>query len=220
MVSRWMVAVTVVAGSVIAGSGCCGIYPYGGYGLGCGYAGCDTGVCSLDEPCCESAACDQCTAGGGDWAYGGGAEICDTCGAGVYPGVAACRFLCHVGRAIHNALTCGAGCGDLYVDEWLSDPPDAHDPCIDCARENLAPPGCGVRPSVPLRLWGTRFHDDGCPTCGGGQAVAGQGEYVDAVVEQSEEPSLVAGRPFSAQRTARRARATVARRQLPGRFAR
>ena len=32
----------------------------------------------------------------------------------------------------HDGAACGSGCGEVYWDEWVSDPPDCVDPCDDC----------------------------------------------------------------------------------------
>ena len=32
-------------------------------------------------------------------------------------------------RLRNGSLFCGSGCGEVYVDEWLSNPPDCCDPC-------------------------------------------------------------------------------------------
>lgn len=68
-------------------------------------------------------------------------------------------------------FTCGSGCGDYYVDEWVSDPPACADPCdhqgnwtgySDCCSAPLL--GC------LSRLWGHRY-DAGCEVgCAGGCA--------------------------------------------------
>lgn len=34
-------------------------------------------------------------------------------------------------RQLKRQLTCGSGCGEVYVDEWISTPPDCTDPCCD-----------------------------------------------------------------------------------------
>lgn len=89
-----------------------------------------------------------------------------TCGAGPLMGLASCR----------------SGCGEVYVDEWVS-----HPPCIDNC--GYADGACGCR--QPLRsalraLWGTPYIGDccnsgcdsgacdaGCSSCGGGAMVSG-----------------------------------------------
>jgi hypothetical protein len=39
-------------------------------------------------------------------------------------------------------LTCGKGCGEVYWDEWHSDPPDPCDPCDDCYGQFVGPRPC------------------------------------------------------------------------------
>lgn len=52
---------------------------------------------------------------------------------------------------------CAGGCGETYVDEWISDPP-----CVDkCCSGDCRP----VR-SLLKALWGSRFVN-GCDMCGG-----------------------------------------------------
>ena len=67
----------------------------------------------------------------------GGGGHCNSCDGYVGPGM-----LHHPGdgfRHWRRSLTCGAGCGDTYYDEWYSTPPDCVDPCpqFDCGG------GCG-----------------------------------------------------------------------------
>ena len=45
-----------------------------------------------------------------------------------------------------SKMTCGSGCGDIYWGEWLSNPPDACDPCDGCG--NWVGPRC-----CPPRWW-------------------------------------------------------------------
>jgi hypothetical protein len=70
---------------------------------------------------------------------------CGSAGCGTMPatadcgcGQAACDGGCGVGRGFgplgfaRNMSTCGAGCGRMYINEWVNDPPDNCDPCDDC----------------------------------------------------------------------------------------
>src|SRR5690606_32343758 len=50
---------------------------------------------------------------------------CTSCG----PSYGQGRFTDLVFPLLSNQLTCGSGCGPLYWNEWLSDPPDCCDPC-------------------------------------------------------------------------------------------
>ena len=67
---------------------------------------------------------------------------------------------------------CRTGCGEIYWDEWLSDPPDCCDPCDDCGNWVGPQHGCRKRPSGGLwsLIWGCRGEtcsdgeccDEGC----------------------------------------------------------
>jgi len=83
-------------------SGCC-CFPCGG-----GY--------HLPPPIMWNGACNECGPGPD--------QACASCGGcrgpfGLFPGLGHC-------------LSCGKGCGEVYVDEWASDPPDCCDPCDKC----------------------------------------------------------------------------------------
>jgi hypothetical protein len=80
-------------------------------------------------------------------------------------------------RTWRRSLTCGAGCGETYYDEWTSTPPDCVDPCPqfagacdtcnDCGGMCGVPGGCGIRPvraaaRLVAALYGKRF----CGECG------------------------------------------------------
>jgi hypothetical protein len=62
-------------------------------------------------------------------------------------------------------LTRQVGCGELYVDEWLSDPPNHCDPCDDCG--NYVGHGCGCHDhhlfGLLHKLWGVRYAPSGPP---------------------------------------------------------
>ncbi len=68
----------------------------------------------------------QCSALSGRFDGCSDCNQCDVCGQA--PG--ACR--CSVGAAFKNRITCGEGCGEVYFDEWWSDPPVPCDPCNEC----------------------------------------------------------------------------------------
>ena len=55
--------------------------------------------------------------------------------------------------------TCGAGCGEMYLDEWASDPPDCCDPCDDgmCRRGCRGGCGGGIMRRGGLGLFGRRY---------------------------------------------------------------
>ncbi len=52
---------------------------------------------------------------------------CGVCGGTDCPGFTPCMYLKHM-------KTCVAGCGEIYWNEWLSDPPDECDPCDGCGQ--------------------------------------------------------------------------------------
>ncbi len=79
---------------------------------------------------------------------------------------------CGTGACDHHPIlarsSCMAGCGDHYVDEWVSEPP-----CVDDCGPSCGP-ACGPCGSCqPVRnllraLWGTRYM--ACDGCGSGFA--------------------------------------------------
>lgn len=93
-------------------------------------------------------------------------------------------------RTWRKSLTCGNGCGEVYVDEWCSHPPDCQDPCDfgNCGTQ-LACGGCGQcgicrRPIRPLK---TAFHlvqgiygKRTCADCGGCDPCGCGGEIIES----------------------------------------
>jgi len=75
----------------------------------------------------------------------------DSCG-----GCSSCGGSC--GRQKGQIAACKWGCGEVYWDEWLSDPPDCCDPCDACG--NWAGPQACCKPSILQKfadaLWGCR----------------------------------------------------------------
>jgi hypothetical protein len=90
----------------------------------------------------------------------GGEGLCDSaCGPQRSRGLIGC---------LRKLLTCGSGCGELYVDEWLNDPPDCCDPCDNCGNW-IGPHGSNMGQPRPLHrgnLWGQRFEGNCCSECG------------------------------------------------------
>lgn len=82
-----------------------------------------------------------------------------------------CAPRCHHGflSPLEDLLCCGSGCGEVYWDEWLSDPPDCCDPCDNCGNW-IGPQGvCGscAQPLNRCNLWGQRHGQDCCAVaCG------------------------------------------------------
>jgi hypothetical protein len=95
-------------------------------------------------------------------------------------------------------LTCGSGCGELYWDEWLSDPPDACDPCDNCGNwigPQLPGPSCFHRfLAGSCSLWGYRWMGQGCDAFPGEPTVDLFGD--EGIVIENE--SVVEGQPVEA----------------------
>ena len=112
---------------------------------------------------------------------------CDTCGE-------VCRGGCGVlGGCLHNLLTCGSGCGDVYYDEWASDAPSGCDSCNRsgdyCGPSACCPPLFGF-----LRtLWGCSYRGD-CCSGGSGCCDSGHdhewsdGEVIEDQVLEGDQP--------------------------------
>lgn len=102
------------------------------------------------DPClkgCDGGACQD---------YGGHAS-CNSCG-GSRP-----RLV----TWLNSKLSCGSACGDVYWDEWLSDPPDCCDPCDDCG-QYVGPQACPpkFRPGSWFGVfWGCRGEECSCGEC-------------------------------------------------------
>ncbi len=63
-------------------------------------------------------------------------------------------------RNLRRSLVCGSGCGEAYVGEWMSTPPDAADPCCgDQWVGGATPcrPFCWTPGTILGNLYGGRF---------------------------------------------------------------
>lgn len=97
---------------------------------------------------------------GGCGAGVGAVGACQSCGR------IGCGGACMMGplAMLHQKVTCGAGCGRLYVNEWINDPPANCDPCDDYG--NWIGPRC-CHPRVwgwmagMRSLWGFRYDQPG-----------------------------------------------------------
>jgi hypothetical protein len=131
----------VVAGLLlVTASGGCGLHrAYCVSGGGCGP--CEGDVLMADPCGCDAGACcGSCDTG----ACCGGCDAGACCG-DVYPGTCGA---CSVGSPgglsgfclplMCTKLACGSGCGGVYWNEWICDPPECCDPCDDY--------GCWVGP--------------------------------------------------------------------------
>ncbi len=108
--SGWLVLAAGLA--VMTGSGCCVTHPCGSMAS----LPCD-GDCGAT---CDSGGCDS----------GCGPTFPASCGTH-----APCHGLSGLALPLLSTkLACGSGCGGVYWNEWISDPPDCCDPCNDCGQ--------------------------------------------------------------------------------------
>jgi hypothetical protein len=128
---------------------------------------------------------------------------CDSCGPTGYETCGECQpGGCHHpwlwGRA-RSALTCDAGCGDVYTGEWASDPPSCGGPW----QGSCGSAGCGDCFGFwnPLRglahLWGYRYapagygmeyemgYEEGCDSCAESYDMYDTMEPVEEVYEET-----------------------------------
>lgn len=113
--------------------------------------------------------------------------ICLLSGAGCaacIQGVAPCGTGCGpCGSGAANYASCKGGCGEVYVDPWVSDPPCV-DNCGYCY-DTCAPSHCTPILSTLKLLFGTPYAanccdagcDSGCDSCGHGHTVHGGEVY-------------------------------------------
>ncbi len=140
MMARWLC--TVMMSALLFSSGCC-----------CFRGPCDpcgNPTCCLSLPllrCLHPIAWDGCC-------NDCGPSPCESCGA--YCGGGCCQdgLLAHCPLfrgcfrgCLRGCLSCGRGCGEIYCDEWKSDPPDCCDPCDQCYGQFTGPHGyCNLGP--------------------------------------------------------------------------
>jgi hypothetical protein len=163
-----------------------------------------SGCCCLDRLYCPAECAGSCEGGGG----------CNGCAT----------------SCLRTNLTCGAGCGDVYWGEWMSDPPDACDPCNNCGNwtgSGCCPPGlldclCG---SLSC-LFGGRNGGcggcceagAGCSTCGGHGGEMMEGEMIhEGEIIPRGAPAMPRGTPKPAEPVAAPSPITAAPRGVPHR---
>ncbi|MCA9265897.1 MAG: hypothetical protein KDA60_18675 [Planctomycetales bacterium] len=159
-----------VGGGLVSCDGGCGYVDAGGCGGGCGGAcgapfapllrsGPLFGGYFMGGACGQGdVGCTGCGGGCGDSSCGGGS--CGGCGGCGSPfGYGPIRSVLGL---IAYGLTGGYGCGPTYYGEWISDPPNCHDPCCEFCG---AAGGCG----------GTCTSG----TCGGGCSDCGGTAYAE-----------------------------------------
>lgn len=147
---------------------------------------------------------------------------CDSCATGGYETCGECQpGLCHhpwLWSHAKSALTCGAGCGDVYWGEWASDPPACGGPCDTCGTTECGG-GCGYW--NPLRglahLWGYRYapagygmgydvgYDEGCDSCAESYDTIMPAEESIMPAEEDVEEALPTPKPDSDPEPAKQA---------------
>lgn len=209
---RQFAIVSMLVGLLALGTGCCVTGNCGSsfdcMGPSCGPVG-DDG--------CTGSGCNSCGGGcnGTVAADCGGCGECDDCG-GCGTGCGGCETSCGgcggcggtlglgISPWIHKSLTCGRGCGSLYVNEWVNDPPSCCDPCDNCGNY-VGPRACNPFGWISDGwhcLWGYRFDGccdgcadgcgdcggcsdggcSGCSDCGGGGEISGEMPYYDGQI--------------------------------------
>lgn len=228
MMARWLC--TVMVSAVAFGSGCCCM----SRGTCCDPCGPPT--CCFSFPCLQcfhpitwDGCCNDC-----------GPSPCEPCGnycGGCRDGLLSHCFLFN---GIRGCWTCNRGCGEIYCDEWKSDPPDCCDPCDQCCGEFTGPHGyCCLGPFQRLLAcldgykycpppncgpWRPIFGhcnpcgpvggcgDVGCSTCGGGGPPHGADIYYEGPVGPQGAPV-----PTTRGTTTPAPRATPAPQNVPSR---
>lgn len=117
----------------------------------------DCGACSMPGGWRSAGGCDPCAQAGPCGPMRSGGAFDRTYGVPRSPG----EHLCGMFGG------CGSGCGEVYWGEWISDPPDACDPCDQCGNyvgEQCCPEWMRYTRFVP---WGYRNGSCACAGCGG-----------------------------------------------------
>ncbi len=81
-------------------------------------------------------------------------------------------------RNARRSLICGSGCGEAYIGEWISTPPDCSDPCCDdqfVGGAVKARPFSRPRGALLRGLYGSRGYsaEAGSTSCGCGESACG-----------------------------------------------
>ena len=94
---------------------------------------------TIGPGCLAGASCNDCNGGG----------VCTPCARGPIDAL----------RNARRRAICGSGCGETYVGEWISTPPDCNDPCCDSqfvGGAQKARPFCWERGALVRGLYGRR----------------------------------------------------------------
>ncbi len=94
-------------------------------------AACDGGKGCVQKGVCQKGACQK---GCGKGGKGGGVHV-------------------PLFSKLHTYFYCGNGCGEVYVGEWISDPPDCCDPCDAYYGCYTGPADCCYKKNHDPLLW-------------------------------------------------------------------
>jgi len=129
MVRKLLIVGLLIAALAAGNAGCC----VNRFGPGCG---------PIVSNCGD---CHGVCGGGAVQGYGyGGCDsgCCSPCSNRGYGCVSCLDYMMAPFSLLNQMFVCSGGCGDIYWDEWISDPPDCCDPCDPCANWNGT--GCCV----------------------------------------------------------------------------
>ena len=105
-----------------------------------------------------------------------GCNDCDGLGSNIVPAGGPLSQM----RQFKRSLVCGSGCGEAYIGEWISSPPDAHDPCSGnqwVGGATKCRPFCWERGTFLRGLYGSRYcsgeESSASCGCGGGGCNSG-----------------------------------------------
>jgi hypothetical protein len=197
MMARWICTLSIF--QFLLTGGCCCFKP------ACDPCGQPT--CCFSLPClkcCHPITWDGCCNDCGPSPCEGCCDGCGPCRDGLLAH-------CFMFKGLRGCWTCGRGCGEIYCDEWKSDPPDCCDPCDQCFGEYTGPHGGCCRlgpfqrilacldgykycPAPDCGPWRPIFGhcnpcgcgDVGCSSCGGGHPQGGD-VYYDGQIETHDE---------------------------------
>ena len=77
-------------------------------------------------------------------------------------------------RWANGRMSCGSGCGEVYWNEWMIDPPDPCDPCDACGEWTGQRDCCEPRRparNIVMGLFARRYRRDDCAPCQSAGAV-------------------------------------------------
>jgi hypothetical protein len=186
MMARWLCTVTIF--TLLFNGGCCCFRSCDP----CGRPACCFSLPLLRclHPITWDGCCNDC-----------GPSPCESCAGNCGPYSDGLLGHCALFRGcLRGCLSCGRGCGEIYCDEWKSDPPDCCDPCDQCYGQFTGPHGyCNLGPCQRILAWldgyrycpppncgpwrpifghcnarlGAACGNPGCSTCGGGAPYGG-----------------------------------------------